>query len=572
MQSMTFNPYDEVIKTFVKQEQTNRVLGLLKSTLIMQSIFVVSCAFVFRDIVSMKILMCWVAAQYAIFLMRILVTYWFFTVKKLTVIDVNYTLATFLLCFCNSLLWGISAFFLDFQQYPEESVLLITINLGIGVGSTGIGGYWFKYFIAYTTPYVCLFIASFLYGVPNPNITLGILFGLFAVFLTRVVYTSYQNNIDNLLLRRKNELLAKSHSSFLAAASHDLRQPLQALNLFLSALEQEESSPRSRALLQHLHNSSDALNGLLNQILDVSKLDSNALQTEQKAFSLSPIIQRLSTTLEVCANQKGIGFQMESGEFWVKSDAALVERLLANLLDNAVNYTHEGNVLLNVFEDPDGMINICIEDSGIGMSEEQQLYIFEEFYQVNNQARNSKKGVGLGLSIVKRICNLLDIPLGMQSQLGVGTTFTLILPAAEPVEQTLQDNNTHLACDLDGRCVLVVEDNDDVRLALKKQLELWGVRILSANSMEGALNCLHGHLKPELILSDYRIADNQTGVEVIESVKKYLSSPMLPSIILSGDTSPERLDEMQALGHTLLHKPVKTALLKSMLYRKLNVS
>jgi signal transduction histidine kinase len=572
MQSVKFNPYDEVIKTFVKQEQTKRVLGLLKSTLIMQSIFVVSCAFVFRDIVSIKILVCWVAAQYAIFLMRILVTYWFFTVKKLTVIDRNYTFATFSLCICNSLLWGVSAFVLDFQQYPEESVLLITINLGIGVGSTGIGGYWFKYFIAYSTPYVCLFSASFLYGVPNPNITLGILFGLFAVFLTRVVYTSYQNNIDNLLLRRKNELLAKSHSSFLAAASHDLRQPLQALNLFLSALEQEESSPRSNALLQQLHMSSDALNELLNQILDVSKLDSNALQTEEKAFSLSPLIQRLSTTLEVCAKQKGIEFHIESGEFWIKSDAALVERLLANLLDNAVNYTHEGSVLLKTFKDTDGMINICIEDSGIGMSEEQQLYIFEEFYQVNNQARNSKKGVGLGLSIVKRICNLLDIPLGMQSQLGGGTTFTLILPAAEPVEQTLQNESIHIPCDLNGRCVLIVEDNDDVRFALQNQLELWGVRILSASSLEGALSCINNNIQPELILSDYRLADNQTGLEVIESVKKYLSSPELPSIVLSGDTSPERLDEIQTKGHTLLHKPVKTALLRSMLYRKLNVS
>jgi signal transduction histidine kinase len=572
MPNVKLNPYDEVIKTFIIQEQTEHVLGLLKSTLLMQSIFVFACAFIFRNIISSELLIFWVAAQCVIFLLRILATYWFFTVKKLTEIDTKYAVVTLILCTVNSLLWGISAFVMDFQQYPEESVLLITINLGIGVGSTGIGGYWLKYFLVYSTPYVSLFIASFLYGVPNPNITLGVVFALFAVFLTRVVYTSYHNNIDNLLLRRKNELLAKSHSSFLAAASHDLRQPLQALNLFLSALEQEETSPRSSALLQQLHMSSDALNELLNQILDVSKLDSNALQTEQNAFSLSSVIERLTATLEVSAKQKGIEFHIQSDEFWVKSDAALIERLLANLLENAVNYTHEGSVFLKVFEDADGMINICIEDSGIGISEEQQLYIFEEFYQVNNQARNNKKGVGLGLSIVKRICNLLDIPLSMQSELDVGTTFTLIIQAAEPVEESLEDSSIHLPCDLNGRCVLLVEDNDDVRLALEKQLELWGVRVLSTNSLEGALSCLQDHVKPELILSDYRLADNQTGVEVIESVKKCLSSPMLPSILLSGDTSPERLDEMQAMGHTLLHKPVKTALLKSMLYRKLNVS
>ena len=572
MQNVKFNPYDAVIQTFIKQEQTKRVLGLLKSTLVMQSIFVILCAFIFRNIVSLNLLVGWVAAQYGIFVLRIFATYWYFTVKKLAIIDANYTLVTFSLCIGNSLLWGVSAFVLDIQQYPEESLFLITINLGIGVGSTGIGGYWYSYFVAYSTPYLCLFIASFVYGVPNPNIMLAILFGLFIVFLARVVYASYHNNIDNLLLRRKNELLAKSRSSFLAAASHDLRQPLQALNLFLSALEQEESSPRSNALIKKLHMSSDALNELLNQILDVSKLDSNTLQTEMKAFPLSPLIERLSVSLEASAKQKGIEFHVECGQLWVTSDAVLVERLLTNLLENAVNYTHQGHVLLKVFTDADAMVNICIEDSGIGMSDEQQSFIFEEFYQVNNQARNSKKGVGLGLSIVKRICHILDIPLGMQSQLDGGTTFTLILPAAQPVEQTVQDDSTHLPCDLKDRCVLIVEDNDDVRLALEKQLELWGMRILSASSMEEALSCIQGNLTPELILSDYRLADNQTGIDVIERVKRDLSLPMLPSIVLSGDTSPERLNEMQAMGHTLLHKPVKTALLKSMLYRKLNVS
>ncbi|MBL4630020.1 MAG: GHKL domain-containing protein, partial [Paraglaciecola sp.] len=484
MQSVKLNPYDEVIKTFIKQEQAKRVLALLKSTLIMQSIFVISCAFVFRNIVSMKLLICWVVAQFSFFLLRILATYWYFTVKKLVTMDTRYTTVTLLLCVGNSLLWGASAFILDLQQYPEESIILITINLGIGVGSTGIGGYWFKYFVVYLTPYVSLFVIAFIYGVPNPNITLGVLFGLFVVFLTRVVYASYHNNIDNLLLRRKNELLARSQASFLAAASHDLRQPLQALNLFLSALEQEESSPRSNALLQQLHNSSDALNELLNQILDVSKLDSNVLHIEKKAFALSPLIQRLSANLQLSAKHKGIEFQLESGDFWVSSDAALLERLLTNLLDNALNYTEEGHIRLKVFKGKDGMVNIRIEDSGIGISEEQQLYIFEEFYQVSNQARNSKKGVGLGLSIVKRICDRLDISLGLQSQLGKGTTFSLTLPIAEPVEQLLELDTTHHPCDLKGRRVLIVEDNDDVRLALEKQLELWGIRVLSAISLE----------------------------------------------------------------------------------------
>ena len=181
MQNVTFNPYDEVIKTFVKQEQTKHVVGLLKSTLIMQSIFVVSCAFVFRDIVSETILICWVMAQFSVFLLRILSNYWYFSVKKHTTIETSNGFVTYFLCICNSLLWGASAFVLDFQQYPDESILLITINLGIGVGSTGIGGYWLRYFVIYTIPYICLFFTAFLYGVPNQNATLAALFVFFAL-------------------------------------------------------------------------------------------------------------------------------------------------------------------------------------------------------------------------------------------------------------------------------------------------------------------------------------------------------------------------------------------------------
>ena len=572
MQNVTFNPYDEVIKTFVKQEQTKHVVGLLKSTLIMQSIFVVSCAFVFRDIVSETNLICWVMAQFSVFLLRILSNYWYFSVKKHTTIETSNAFVTYFLCICNSLLWGASAFVLDFQQYPDESILLITINLGIGVGSTGIGGYWLRYFVIYTIPYICLFFTAFLYGVPNQNATLAALFVFFALYLFRVVHTSYHNNIENLLLRRKNELLANSRSSFLAAASHDLRQPLQALNLFLSALDQEETSPRSSALLQKLHSSSDALNELLNQILDVSNLDSNNHKTELKAFALMPLIARLHANLEEAAKHKSLQVNLDNEDLWVMSDAALVERLLNNLLDNALNYTDEGCINITVSENSTGLITIGIEDTGIGISNEQQLFIFEEFYQANNQARNSIKGVGLGLSIVKRICNRLDITLGMRSQLGVGTKFTITLPSTEAIETSSEEEPQLQPCDLQGRCILIVEDNDDVRVALEKQLTLWGVQVLSAASLEEAINCVKNNPQPELILSDYRLADNQTGIEVIEHVKQHLTHSDIPSIILSGDTSVERLNEIQSKGHTLLHKPVKTAMLRSMLFRKLNLN
>ncbi len=269
--------------------------------------------------------------------------------------------------------------------------------------------------------------------------------------------------------------------------------------------------------------------------------------------------------------EKGLRLRIRPTSLWVLSDATLIYRILLNLVGNALRYTERGGVLVAARGGlSSGQVLLQVWDTGIGIAPEYQQTVFTECFQVANSARDRTKGLGLGLSIVQRTVQLLAHPLNLVSTLGRGTQLSLMLPSAcpsiAPVTSVL--STTDSTEDLRNHCVLVIEDDALVRVAMVGLLESWGSHVFQAESYSSA--CLH--LKqgaiPDVIVSDYRLQEGPNGIETIQRLRTLLDQDV-PACLMSGDTDPKLIAEAQALGLTLLHKPVRPAKLRSLLRRLL---
>jgi signal transduction histidine kinase/CheY-like chemotaxis protein len=363
--------------------------------------------------------------------------------------------------------------------------------------------------------------------------------------------------------------LAKSR--FLAAASHDLRQPTHALGLFVSRLAQLSHDEQTRALVVNLQTSVAAMQNLLDSLLDVSRLEANAVQVSCQPFGLSALMQQLQHDMGHIAQDKGLELRIRPTSLLVVSDATLVYRMLLNLVGNAVRYTARGSVLVACrVVDAGKSVQIQVWDTGIGIAPVHQQEVFKEFYQVGNSGRDRNKGLGLGLSIVQRIAGLLGHPVGLTSQLGRGSRFTLTLPLANglALEQQVLATSQLPQDDLQGVRVWVIEDDELVRTALVALLTGWGMRVRAAqDSHEAGQLVLQGHV-PDVILSDYRLQQDLNGIEVIQQLRLDLGS-QVPSCLISGNTDAALMAAAKVAELTLLYKPVRPAKLRNLLRRLL---
>jgi len=370
------------------------------------------------------------------------------------------------------------------------------------------------------------------------------------------------------LRERKEEAeqatLAKSR--FLAAASHDLRQPTHALGLFVSRLAQLPHDAQTGALISNLDASVRAMQNLLDGLLDISRLEARAVQVNKRPFALSALFDQLQQDLGAEAADKGLGLRVRPTNLWVLSDATLIYRVLLNLVGNALRYTERGGVLVVARQRASGLVELQVWDSGIGIAREHQQAVFTEFYQVGNAARDRAKGMGLGLSIVQRTANLLSHPLVMVSRPGRGTRFTLSLPQVAAQQRLAEDLPNDLVApdDLSGKWALVVEDDDLARSALVGLLESWGMRVAQAPGPAGAMQCLAQGVLPDVMVSDYRLQDDLNGLQLVQRLQTQLPHHP-PACLMSGDTDPAVIQAVQAAGFTLLHKPVRPAKLRSLL-------
>jgi signal transduction histidine kinase len=365
--------------------------------------------------------------------------------------------------------------------------------------------------------------------------------------------------------------LAKSR--FLAAASHDLRQPLHALNLFVAQLRTEtDQFERSRVIAQ-IDAAVMAMDDLFNALLDISKLDAGVLAPDVTDFPIAQILKRIERTFAPAAREKGLRLRIVPSNAWVRSDFILLERILLNLVSNAIRYTDRGGVTVGCRR-RGRVLRIEVWDSGIGIPEDQRDNVFNEFYQLADPERSRRGGLGLGLSIVDRLCRLLDHRLEVTSTLGKGSRFAVSLPLAAALPQSIERGIAHKAVTdpVSGKLILVIDDDALVLNAMRGLLRSWGCRVVTAESDNSMLASLAAaDLRPDLVISDFRLSDGNTGIEMIGRLRTTFSAP-IPAFLITGDIAPERLREARAVGLHLLHKPVGPMALRAMLHRLLRGS
>jgi len=369
---------------------------------------------------------------------------------------------------------------------------------------------------------------------------------------------------------RQLELANTYKSRFLAAASHDLRQPLHALNLFVAQLNAETDPAERRRLVARIDAAVSAMNELFNALLDMSKLDAGMLEVTLTDFPVQRLLKQMETTFAGAAREKGLRLDVSSSRAWIRSDFILLERILLNLVSNAVRYTECGKIVISCHRRGE-QLRLEVQDSGPGIPEDQQRNIFREFYQLAGPGTGRRGGLGLGLAIVDRLCRLLDHAVEVVSTPGKGSRFSVSVPrAAERPGLTDAPVSPARAADpVTGRLIVVIDDDALVLDGMRGILRSWGCSVVSAASEAAALAELRETgRRPDAIVSDYRLADGKTGIDAIECLRGTLGTA-IPAFLISGDTSPDRLRDARVSGYHLLHKPVPPMALRAMLNRLL---
>ncbi|GAB1233951.1 ATP-binding protein [Ferrigenium sp. UT5] len=371
-------------------------------------------------------------------------------------------------------------------------------------------------------------------------------------------------------LREKKDEAEKANfdkTRFLAAASHDLRQPMHALGLFMGELHHRINTQEQREIVDKVEEAVSAMSGLLESLLDISKLDAGVVVPQVQAIDILPLTRRLLEVFQEQAAQKFIILRLHCRAVRVFSDPILLERIMLNLLGNAVRYTPPHGTVLLACRMRGNRLRIEVRDNGTGIAPQDQTRVFQEFVQLENAARERSKGLGLGLPIVERLCKLLQYPLTLHSALGVGTTFSVEVPLVQALSQ-LRAEPTHPLLGTDGAGqefsglkVLVVDDDELVRKGTNGLLTSWGCLVSTAENLV-EVRALRDRTF-DLVISDYRLPDGN-GLELFDCIQA--NCAVKPAFILiSGDISPEILQQVAAHGLPLLHKPVRPAKLRSLM-------
>ncbi|TWO72524.1 response regulator [Caenimonas sedimenti] len=372
---------------------------------------------------------------------------------------------------------------------------------------------------------------------------------------------------------RKAEDANLAKSKFLAAASHDLRQPIHAEGLFLGVLARSALTETQRQVLTSASAASQASAEMLDTLLDFSRIEAGVVQPVVRAFALQPVLNKIENDLAPQADAKGIVFRCRETGVVLDSDPALVEQILRNLVSNAIRYTESGGVLIGCRRrGRDAVLEVW--DTGIGIAPSHQKDVFREFHQLGNAARERHKGLGLGLAIAQGMAQALGHPLGLQSQPGRGSVFRLRVPVAAtvtvpPVQPAAPSSDT---AGLPGVRVLFIDDDESVRDGMRRLLREWGCECDAAEGIDEALALVRGRC-PDVVVSDYRLRGPRTGADAIAAVRAEVQAGAgraIPALLITGDTAPDRLREAAASGVPLLHKPVAPTDLYNALARVLH--
>jgi signal transduction histidine kinase len=366
--------------------------------------------------------------------------------------------------------------------------------------------------------------------------------------------------------KEQAEAATLAKTRFLAAASHDLRQPTHALGLFVARLGQLPQDPQSRHLIDKLDASVQAMQDLLDALLDLSRLEAEAVELDPKPIDVAELFVQLDSTFSPVASGKGLRLRVRPSRVWISSDLPLLQRILLNLLGNSLRYTRHGGVLLACRPAPEaGKVWIEVWDTGIGIAPEHQEVVFQEFFQVANPQRDRSHGLGLGLNIVRRASALLGHRLELRSVPGRGTRLRIEVPLCSPGVAKPEAPVPVVVNPLPWR-VLLVEDDPLSRDAMRGLLESWGMVVTPSGSLDAALLQISRAGPPDLIVSDYRLPEGVNGIEAIARLRAQ-AGRSLPACLVSGDIDPQVLQSVRQAGLTLLNKPVRPAKLRSLIRR-----
>jgi signal transduction histidine kinase len=376
-------------------------------------------------------------------------------------------------------------------------------------------------------------------------------------------YASLERKVEERTHQLELANLAKTR--FLAVASHDLRQPLHALGLFVAQLSTASNATERAWLVERINTATTAINELFKALLDISQLDAGALKPDIAEFPAARLLLQIESTFAATAREKGLSFRVASTKAWLRSDFILLERIVFNLVSNAVRYTSHGGVVVGCRK-RGGELRIEVWDTGPGIPLDQRQKIFDEFYRLDSE-RDRQRGFGLGLAIVDRLSRLLHHPIELTSTLGRGSRFTVVARrVASPAKIVQPSAPAPVALDVaNGKLVVVIDDDELALNGMGGLLRSWGCRVITGGSGDAALTGLAGQDRPpDLIVSDFHLSDGKTGIEAIELLRGAFGTP-ISAFLLSGDISSEPLSAVQSGGYHLLHKPVDPMVLRAML-------
>jgi signal transduction histidine kinase/CheY-like chemotaxis protein len=364
--------------------------------------------------------------------------------------------------------------------------------------------------------------------------------------------------------------LAKSR--FLAVASHDLRQPLNALGLFVAQLRARLDGPDRERVVERVETAVGAMNELFDALLDISKLDAGGLAAHPVDFPVSRILGRLETTFSSAAREKNLSFRIVPSSAWIHSDPILLERVLLNLVSNAVRYTKGGGIVVGCRRRA-AALQIEVWDSGPGIPADQRQSIFVEFVRLGPLEPDEKSGLGLGLAIVERLCTMLGHTITVGSTVGKGSRFAVTVPLATVrASRAAPPPNAQAAiAAFEGQLVLVIDDDTLVREGMGGLLGSWGCCVIMSASASAALASLSAQGRPpDLIIADYSLTDEKPGIDAIDVVRGAFGTE-IPAIVISGeDMADERLRQVHSSGFHVLHKPLSPMTLRAVMMKFLS--
>ena len=468
----------------------------------------------------------------------------------------------------EGLIWSIGIVGVSATRPIEQELTVLLLGAGVAAGAALSFGFhlptFLCRFLGATVPYVLfaifrgdglhwiLALTVFIYSLSSIQMTLG--FNRNFILNTRL---TLENESLVRELRVQKEAADEANvakSKFIATANHDLRQPVHALGLLVGALQGYPMNDEMRRLVGQIGGSVTAMDGLFNSLLDISRLDAGVVETQGEDFPIGPLLERVCRDHLAEAKAKGLRLISVNCSVIVRTDPFLLERILRNLVSNAIRYTDRGRVLVGCRRGNN--LRVEVWDTGRGIPLERQHEVFHEFVQLGNVERDRAKGLGLGLAIVDRLAKLLDCPVSLRSAPEKGSVFQVNVPLAQgQVLATPSAQETPVFATRRGM-VLVIDDDTIIQSAMRGLLSSWGHDVIVAGSGAEMLDRLVTLTRrPDLILCDYRLRDGENGIGAIKRLQSQYAE-RVPAVLITGDTAPDRLQEARGSGLILLHKPV----------------